>query len=71
MPRDLVVTLVKEQSCTVIVRDVPDEITSRDAALLEMAMQARGKDWECDEVKLVAAKLPTEDDDAPEVQWKQ
>jgi hypothetical protein len=33
-------------------------------------MQARGKDWECDEVELVAAKPPTEDDDAPEVQWK-
>jgi hypothetical protein len=70
MPRDLVVTLVKEESCTVIVRNVPDEITSRDAALLQRAMCAIGKDWECDEVELVAAKPPTEDDDAPEVQWK-
>jgi hypothetical protein len=70
MPRDLLVKLVKEESCTVIVRNVPDEITSRDAALLQMAMRARGKDWECDEVELVAAKPPTEGDDAPEVQWK-
>ena len=70
MSQDLVVTIVKEESCTVIVRNVPDGITIRDGALLKIAMCAVGKDWECDEVKLAAAKLRTEEDDAPEVQWK-
>ena len=70
MPRDLLVTIVKEESCSVIVRNVPDGISARDEIVLKTALTAQGKDWEEDSLHLVGARESHGDDDHPEVSFK-
>lgn len=69
MPRDLLVTIVKEESCSVIVRNVPDGISARDEIVLRTALKAQGKDWEEDGFHLVGARESRSEDDQPEVRF--
>jgi hypothetical protein len=62
--RDVVVVITKLERCFVIVRGVPDNVKDAAPKLLERAMQARGKDWETDDVEVesVATVAPDCDD---------
>ena len=62
--KDVVVVITKLERCFVIVRGVPEGVKDADPKLLERAMQARGKDWETDEVEVesVATVAPDCDD---------
>jgi hypothetical protein len=63
-------SIVKEESCSVIVRNIPDGISARDEIILRTALKAQGKDWEEDSLHLVGARESHGDDDHPEVSFK-
>ncbi len=72
MPRDLVITLIKTETCQVVVRNIPDNKLSYSPEVLQTALRAQGKGW--DEVDItiddVASVKDVEESDwLPEVNY--
>ncbi len=49
---DAIITLRKQETCQVIIRNVPDDHRRPLSEWLELAMSARGKDWEEDDIEV-------------------
>ncbi len=69
---DVIVTLRKEEICSVIIRNVPHDHVRKPQEWLELAMSARGKDWEEQDIEVyVIERVPSGSDDMPEVEFKE
>lgn len=72
MPRDVVVTLIKTETCQVVVRNVPDNKLGHSPEVLATALRATGKQWDEDDVDIddVVNVLDVEDSEwLPEVDY--
>jgi hypothetical protein len=49
---DAIITLRKQETCQIIVRNVPHDHRRPLSEWLELAMSARGKDWEEDDIEV-------------------
>ena len=56
-PMDLIVTLRKQEMCQVIIRNVPASHVRPRAEWLELALSARGKDWEEDDIEVDSVEI--------------
>jgi hypothetical protein len=68
---DAIITLRKQETCQVIIRNVPQGHLRMNSEWLAVAMSAVGKDWEedCIEVDYVD-HVPSGSDDLPAVEFK-
>jgi hypothetical protein len=68
---DAIITLRKQETCQVIIRNVPDDHRRPLSEWFELAMSARGKDWEEDDIEVDSFELVQPgSDDLPEVDFR-
>lgn len=68
---DAIITLRKQETCQVIVRNVPEDHSRPLQEWMQFAMSARGKDWEEDEIEVESFELiEPGSDDLPSVEFK-
>jgi len=68
---DVIITLRKQETCQVIIRNVPRDHVRRPSEWLELAMSARGKDWEEDDIEVDAVqRVPSGSDGMAEVEFR-
>ena len=68
---DAIITLRKQETCQVIVRNVPEDHRRPLSEWLELAMSAVGKDWEEDDIEVDSFELVEPgSDDLAEVDFK-
>ena len=69
---DVIITLRKQETCQVIIRNVPHDHVRWPAEWLDLAMTASGKDWEEDDIEVDAVqRVPSGSDDLPAVEFKE
>ncbi len=69
---DIIVTLRKQETCQVMIRNVPYDHTRRPSEWLELAMSASGKDWEEDDIEVDSVqRVPSGSDGMAEVEFKE
>ena len=67
---DAIITLRKQETCQVLIRNVPNDHRRPLQEWIELALSARGKDWEEDDIEI--ASFETVDpgsDGMPEVEF--
>jgi len=68
---DAIITLRKQETCQVIIRNVPDDHRRPLSEWLELAMSARGKDWEEDDIEVDSFEIVNPGSDGlAEVEFK-
>ncbi len=71
MTTDAVVTLVKTETCQIIIRNVPAGHTKTEAEWIALALSARGKDWQEESIEIKRVEhVPSGSDDLPSVYFK-
>ena len=69
---DVIITLRKQETCQVIIRNVPRDHVRRPSEWLVLAMSARGKDWEEDDIEVDAVqRVPSGSDGMAEVEFRE
>ena len=68
---DAIITLRKQEICQVLIRNVPEDHTRSLQDWLELALSARGKDWEEDDIEVDSfSPVDPGSDDLPAVDFK-
>ncbi len=68
---DVIVTLRKQETCQVLVRNVPAGLKRMQQEWLKTAMSAAGKDWEEEDIEVDSVDfVPSGSDDLPAVDFK-
>jgi hypothetical protein len=68
---DAIITLRKQEICQVLIRNVPEDHTRSLQDWLELALSARGKDWEEDDIEVASFEtIEPGSDDLPSVEFK-
>ncbi len=68
---DVIVTLRKQETCQVIIRNVPHDHVRRPDEWLELALSARGRDWEEDDIEVDSVeRVPSGSDGLAEVDFR-
>lgn len=67
---DAIITLRKQETCQVLIRNVPDDHIRPLQEWIQLALSARGKDWEEDDIEVDSfERVDFGSDGMPEVEF--